>query len=71
MAKWLIVVGVLLVLVGLVWHYFPNALNWFGKLPGDLRYEGENSRVFIPITSMVIVSVVLSLLVHLLKRFME
>jgi hypothetical protein len=43
-------------------------LNWFGRLPGDIRIESERSRVFIPITSMVILSVVLTVLINLFRR---
>ena len=56
--------GVLLVGIG-VW---AGAFNWFGRLPGDLRIEGERSRVFIPITSMLLVSVVLTLVLNLILR---
>lgn len=59
--------GVLLLFVGALVRFFPGAFSWFGNLPGDLRIEGENSRVFIPITSMIIVSVVLSILVRLVE----
>lgn len=53
MARWLIVAGAALLLLGIAWHYFPGLLSWFGRLPGDIRIESERSRVFIPITSMV------------------
>lgn len=68
MGKGLIVLGLALVAVGLVLLYAPGLLNWFGKLPGDIRIESENGRTFIPITSMIIVSVVLTLIVILLGR---
>ncbi|WP_313523518.1 DUF2905 domain-containing protein [Stutzerimonas kunmingensis] len=68
MARWLIVAGAALLLLGIVWHYFPWLLNWFGRLPGDIRIQSERSRVFIPITSMVILSVVLTVLINLLRR---
>jgi hypothetical protein len=62
----LIVGGGLLIVVGvLVWL---GALSWFGRLPGDIRVERPNTRVYIPITSMVIVSVVLSLLMAIIRR---
>jgi uncharacterized protein HemY len=57
--------GAFLLLGGALVRYFPGAFTWFGNLPGDVRIEGENTRVFIPITSMIIVSVVLSVLVRL------
>lgn len=68
MAKGLIVLGLVLVAVGLALMYAPGLLNWFGRLPGDIRIESENSRTFIPITSMIIVSVVLTLILNLLGR---
>ena len=61
-------VGVVLVVVGLAIHY--GALSWFGRLPGDVRYEGEGTKVFVPITSMILASVLLTLLVNLLRRWL-
>ncbi|TVR02348.1 MAG: DUF2905 domain-containing protein [Desulfovibrionales bacterium] len=68
MPRLLIIAGLLLVAVGLVWHFAPWLLNWFGRLPGDIRYESERTRFFFPITSMLIVSIVVSLLLNLFRR---
>ncbi|WP_256203888.1 MULTISPECIES: DUF2905 domain-containing protein [Pseudomonadaceae] len=68
MAKWLIVAGLLLLLLGVVFHYAPGLLSWFGKLPGDIRIESERSRTFIPITSMIILSVALTVLLNIFFR---
>ncbi|HKY28360.1 MAG TPA: DUF2905 domain-containing protein [Pyrinomonadaceae bacterium] len=62
-----IVGGACAVLIGLL--IYSGGLNWFGRLPGDIRYEGEHTRVYIPIISMLIISVVLSLLLYLIRRF--
>jgi hypothetical protein len=62
------VVGVVLLLLGAVLHFAPWLLSWFGRLPGDIRYETGRTRVFIPITSMVVVSLVLTLVMNLLSR---
>ena len=68
MARWLMLAGVVLVVIGLVLHYAPGLFNWFGRLPGDIRIEGEHGKFFFPITSMIIVSLVLTLLFNLFKR---
>ncbi len=68
MARWLMLIGALLLLAGIALHYAPWLLNWFGRLPGDIRIENERSRVFIPITSMILLSVLVTVLVNLLRR---
>ncbi len=68
MGKLIIYAGLLLVIIGAVVQYAPWAVSWFGKLPGDIRMQGEKGSVFIPITSMIIVSVVLTIIVNLLRR---
>lgn len=68
LGKFLAVIGVVLVVIGLAVNYAPWLINWFGKLPGDIRIEGERGFVFIPITSMVIVSVILTIIVNLFFR---
>jgi len=62
-----VIAGVGLVLIGLL--IYSGALSWFGRLPGDIRYEGEHTRVYIPIVSSLLASVLLSLLFYLLRRF--
>jgi hypothetical protein len=68
MGKWIIFAGLALVLIGAIVQFAPWAVSWFGRLPGDIRIEGEKGGVFIPLTSMIIISVVLTIIVNLLKR---
>ena len=63
----LIVVGVCVVFAGLL--VYSGWLSWFGRLPGDIRYESDHVQVYVPIVSMLIVSVVLSVIFYLLRRF--
>ncbi|HEY8157390.1 MAG: DUF2905 domain-containing protein [Methylobacter sp.] len=68
LGKLLAAIGVVLVVIGLAVSYAPWLVNWFGKLPGDIRIENEQRFIFIPITSMLIVSVILTLIVNLFFR---
>jgi hypothetical protein len=64
----LIGLGVALILVGLlVWS---GGFDWFGRLPGDIRIERDSVRVYVPLVSMLLVSVVLSLVMYVIRRFM-
>jgi hypothetical protein len=66
LGRFLIVAGVAAIVVGVLVR--TGALGWFGNLPGDIRIESDRTRVFIPITSMLVVSAVLSLLAAALRR---
>jgi hypothetical protein len=65
--KLLILVGLILIVIGVVVWLSPK-IPWLGKLPGDIHYEGKNVRVYLPITTCIILSVVVSLLFFLLSR---
>jgi hypothetical protein len=68
--KYIIVVGALIVIAGIVVYFFHDKLQWIGRLPGDIRIEKENSRFYFPITTMIIFSLLLTVLVNLLKKFL-
>ena len=61
--------GLMVVLIGALMYF--GALSWFGRLPGDIRVERESVRIFLPITSMLLLSVALSLLLYLIRRFFD
>jgi hypothetical protein len=67
-SKLLMGLGLGLFILGAVLGVMPNSFNWFGRLPGDIRIEEENRFIFFPITSMIVISVVLSLLVNLFLK---
>ena len=68
MGKILIVVGLVEVVAGLIIQFAPQAFSWFGKLPGDIRYEKGNFKLFFPLTTMILLSVGVSLLLKLFGR---
>jgi len=68
LAKLFIFGGIALVALGLALQYAPGLVSWFGRLPGDISIERDGMRIFIPITSMILLSLVLTLLVNLFFR---
>ena len=64
----LVGLGVALILIGLL--FWSGSLSWFGRLPGDIRIERDSVRVYVPLVSMLILSVVLSLILYLVRRFL-
>jgi uncharacterized membrane protein len=68
LGKVLLFTGLLIALVGLVLTFAPGLLGWFGHLPGDIRIERENGRFFLPVTSMIVISVILTIIINLFFR---
>ena len=66
--KILIILGSLILVTGIAISFAPWLINWFGKLPGDIHIKNENSTVFIPVTSMIVISLVLSVVLNLIFR---
>lgn len=63
--KLLFFLGLGLMIIGIILWLFGNRLNFFGKLPGDIRIEKENYSVYIPITTMLLISLIISLILRL------
>lgn len=59
-------IGAVVIVIGLL--VAGGLFDWFGRLPGDLRFEGERTRVFVPIGSMIVISIVLTILLNLFLR---
>lgn len=68
--KNLIIAGIMVVIVGIIIYFFGNKMGWIGHLPGDIRVEKENFKLFVPFTTMILVSLVLTLLFYLLKKLL-
>jgi Protein of unknown function (DUF2905) len=66
MQKWLIAIGVLFVLAGLLWPYLSHL--GLGRLPGDIVIERDNVHFYFPIVTSLIISLALSLIVWLINR---
>jgi hypothetical protein len=69
LGKILILVGAIFIIAGVILYFAGDKLSWLGHLPGDINIRKENVRIFIPITTMIILSAVLSLLLYLFRKF--
>ncbi len=67
--KYLIIGGLGIFLVGVLIYFFWNKLTWLGRLPGDIRIEKGQTKIYFPVVTMIVVSLVLNLLIYLAKRF--
>jgi len=63
----LILAGLIAIAAGLAARF--GLLSWFGNLAGDIRRVGDRSVVFIPLTSMLVASLLLTIVVNLVVRF--
>ena len=68
LGKLLIVLGGVVILLGLV-LYFGKNLSFLGRLPGDIRIERPNLTIYFPITSCILLSLLLSAIFYLISRF--
>ena len=66
MAKWLVTIGIFGVVLGVAWPVLSKF--GFGRLPGDIQIDKKGSRFYFPITSSIIVSIVLSVLFAIFRR---
>lgn len=67
MANALIAIGAALIAIGILAKL--GLMSWFGNLPGDIRIQNERTTIFAPITSMIVISVVGTVLLNLVGRW--
>ncbi len=67
--KTLIIIGIIIVIAGLIVYLAGNKFSWLGHLPGDINIVKENVRIFIPLTTMILISVVISIILYIIRKF--
>lgn len=67
MGKTLILVGAVLIVIGVIFN-LGGRLSWFGRLPGDIYIQKKNFTLFFPLTTSILISIIISLAMVLLKR---
>lgn len=66
--KYLIIIGIVIIVIGLILFLMGNKLSWFGNLPGDIKIKRDNFVFYAPITSMILLSIVLSFLIWVFSK---
>lgn len=67
-ARMLILIGLAIAFVGLVLLLATRLFPWLGDLPGDIRIEGENSRFYFPLATMLLISILGTILLNIVLR---
>ena len=66
--KYIIIAGLIIVVIGVIVWLFGNKLSFLGRLPGDVRIEKENYSVYIPITTMILVSLLITGVLWVMRK---
>ena len=68
--KYIIFIGIGVIVIGILIYFLHDKLHWIGRLPGDIRIERENSGFYFPIVTMLLLSLVLTIIINLIKKFL-
>lgn len=64
----LIILGLAIAFIGLVILLTVRFFPWLGNLPGDMRFEGRNYRIYFPLATMLLISILGTILLNILLR---
>ncbi len=66
--KYIMAAGIILIIAGALIYFSHGRLKWFGNLPGDIRIERDNFRFYLPLTTMIILSILITIIVNIIKK---
>lgn len=67
--KVLIFAGVIIAVAGVIIFFFHDKFQWIGNLPGDIRIEKENFRFYFPVTTLIILSLIVNIIIRIFRWF--
>ncbi|WP_423147607.1 DUF2905 domain-containing protein [Rubrolithibacter danxiaensis] len=67
--KYIILAGTFIAIIGIIIYFFHDKLSWIGNLPGDIKIKGENFRFYFPITTMLLLSLLVNLIIRIFRWF--
>lgn len=71
LGKILMIGGLLMLVAGVVVYFAGDKLSRLGKLPGDIRIKGDNFSFYFPVTTMILLSVIVSVVIALIRKFLN
>ena len=63
--KYLIIAGAVILLAGLAVYFGADKLRWIGRLPGDIRIQRDNFRFYFPLTTLILINLIIFLLIRI------
>lgn len=66
--KYIIIIGIAIVGIGFVIHFFDDKMDWMGQLPGDIRIENDDFKFYFPFATLIIMSILLNLIIILVRK---
>jgi len=67
--KIIILIGLIIIITGILVYFLGDKLHWLGRLPGDIRVERENFRFYFPVTTAILLSIIISLVIYIIRKF--
>lgn len=67
----LMIIGIVITIIGAALWLAGRYLPWLGHLPGDIRYESENVRVYLPLATMILISIIGTIILNIIVRLLN
>ncbi|QCK16293.1 DUF2905 domain-containing protein [Mangrovivirga cuniculi] len=66
--KIILIIGIIIMIIGIVVYFFGNKIPTPGSLPGDIKIDKGNTKIYIPITTMIILSILITVILRLINK---
>ena len=67
----LMIIGIIITIAGATLWIAGRYLPWLGNLPGDIRYKSDNVRVYFPLATMILISIISTIILNILVRIFK
>ena len=67
--KYLIISGLILLFIGAIYYFWGEKLHWIGRLPGDIKIEKPGFKLYFPLTTMLMASLILNGILWLVRKY--